>query len=97
MLGGRMKNWKILVILTVGTVAFLIWLFWYSQPSSEIIKWETYRVKGGDTLWKIAEGVTPIDRDIRDIIIVIMEKNNMKTVYIIAGEEIKIPTYSKGR
>lgn len=55
---------------------------------------EHYWVKEGDTLWDIAKEFSPEGYDIRKMIYVIKEQNNMDTSMIYEGSKLEIPLFA---
>ena len=54
---------------------------------------EPYVVKAGDTLWEIAETVTPKGEDVRRVVELIKVRNAMKDSGIQIGELLDVPIY----
>ena len=50
-----------------------------------------YRVRSGDTLWVIAEEHGPQSGDVRDVIAVIQDLNDLETALIYPGQVLQIP------
>ncbi|PWD50040.1 hypothetical protein C8046_04490 [Serinibacter arcticus] len=51
----------------------------------------TLVVAPGETLWTIAEGITAPGEDVRDVVAVIAELNEMDSFSLMAGEELLLP------
>jgi len=63
------------------------------HTSPKIIRYETYIVHPGDTLWSIVAG-TYAEVDIREVIYIIRQKNEINpTIY--PGQELLIPVLEK--
>lgn len=54
---------------------------------------EPYTVKPGDTLWEIAETVTPKGEDVRRVVELIKVRNAMKDSGVQIGELLDVPIW----
>ena len=78
------------VILTIGTIIGLI-AGSFNASGTTRTTYEVITVQSGDTLWSIAEQYVPEDKDIRDYIYEICDKNNIKAGDIMQGQDLMIP------
>lgn len=88
-----MKVLKTILLLGVIVLVALVW-----ARANEPEKATEYRlciVQDGDTLWDIANEVTPDSRDIRDTIDEIEEKNDLVKGYIYEGQRLQVPVYEE--
>lgn len=86
----------IILILTI-TIA-LVLLMTNVTLSHQEIKYKKVSVVSGDTLWKIAEkeqnkNAYYKNKDVRDIIEDIKEKNNLETSSLKVNQALEIPIY----
>ena len=81
---------RIILIASAVMMAFLlICLTRSAKPTG----FETYTVKPGDTLWEIAETVTPKGEDVRRVVELIKVRNAMKDSGVQIGELLDVPIY----
>ena len=52
---------------------------------------DTYTVAAGETLWQIADSLTPVEGRVAVTVEAIMELNGMDSAAIAAGEQIIVP------
>lgn len=85
----RKRGPGIILILGIGLILFSL----YSNIAAGTEKKHYIHVKvqPGDTIWQIAQRNTQSPKDIRCLVYEIREVNNLKSVYILPGQEIKIP------
>lgn len=62
-----------------------------SAPAAGSLGYDTYTVASGETLWQIADSLTPTEGSIAETVQAIMELNDMNSAAIVAGEQIIIP------
>lgn len=79
----------IIAVLAIILVSIVSTTGAYSIESTQEI--EHYWVKKGDTLWDIAKEFSPEGYDIRKMIYIIREQNNMNTGMVYEGVKIEIP------
>jgi LysM repeat protein len=74
----------IILITLIGLLNFVL----ADDPDKT---YQSYTVKPGDTIWKIAKNYSDINKDIRDIIYEIKDLNNLKSSVIYPNQIIIIP------
>ena len=79
-----------LLILLIALVAILLLLGGTGAASEPSITVE-HRVRSGDTLWTIAEGITTPGDDIRASIAVIRELNGLESSGLRPGQVLLVP------
>lgn len=84
---------RALSIISIMVVVVFLLLSSASHATGTVTDTYDYRVKPGDTLWKIAEDHGPDGRDIRDIVATIERINSLEGV-LQAGAVIEIPVIS---
>lgn len=60
----------------------------YGDGEQEFV---TITVSAGDTLWSIAERVTPEHRDLRDTISIIRKHNELHSDLLMVGDTLSVP------
>lgn len=78
------------IILVLSLLSGLFVLV-VSARSQEVIRYEVYVVKSGDTLWSIAKKYATKNIDIRRYIYDIMRENGMETPALMPGQVLHIP------
>lgn len=86
----RFTVFMVTVLLVFGMTVGLIAGSFDAEGSSRTT-YETITVQYGDTLWDIAENYKPADRDIRDYIYEICDKNDISSGEIYQGQNLVIP------
>jgi len=81
----------LLILLIIISIAFCKATFSYKE-----IEYKVYTVEQGDTLWSIAEDIKLNNsyfknKDIRDIISNLKNKNNLKNNNLYVNQELLIP------
>ncbi len=80
-----------------GMGAFVYFKIQDNIQPNYIIKFETYEVRVGDTLWDIVKNVSLKEVgnviDVREVVYDIMMNNNISKNGIYIGQVISIPTY----
>lgn len=62
-----------------------------TQPKVvEVMAWDTHIVSQGDTLWSISKDISQNNKDTRDIVSLIRERNNISPTLQV-GQEIIVP------
>ena len=83
---------KLIAAILIVIVALLIW---GAKSRPEPLLWKEYTVDVGDTLWDIAEGITPEDIDYRTTIKYIEKENGIIDSMIFPGQELLVPVWEK--
>ncbi len=87
----RIRRWIAATLL--ATVALVVAPQAFAQGSDEAPASDTHVVSQGETLWQIAQDITPAGDDVRDTVEIIKSMNMMDTATIVAGEQLLIPLY----
>lgn len=82
------------VMLVIAIIAVAVVVSGMRKPSKAEV-YREYVVSSGDTLWEIAEEITPEERDLRHTILDIEKKNNIEDGMIYVGQHIEIPVYEE--
>jgi nucleoid-associated protein YgaU len=82
---------RALVIISTFVVALVLLLASSVMAAGPELETVDYRVRSGDTLWTIAEEVSP-DEDVRGVVSEIRHLNDLDTSLIIPGETLVVPT-----
>ncbi len=93
----RIVNYKKFIRSICVVLFILSIIFAKSALSHEEIKYTTFYVAQGDTLWNIAEDLQSSNqyyknKDIRDIIANIKSINNLESSNLYVDQELMIPT-----
>ena len=75
------------LLLAVAGVLVVMTAVQADQPVETV----AHVVQAGDTLWVIAEGVTPADGDVRATVHEIREINELSTSALVPGQELLLP------
>jgi len=87
-------RFRALSIISITVVVVLIFLSSAVQATGQITDTADYRVKPGDTLWRIAQEYGPRDADTRRIVAAIEKLNGIDGANLQAGQVIEIPVIS---
>lgn len=79
------------LIATIAAVAFLS-LLMTSVQADQPMTTVPYTVGQGDTLWGIAESVTADGEDVREMLVVVRELNDLDGSTIHPGQILRLPT-----
>lgn len=85
----RIRRWIAATML--ATVALVVAPQAFAQGSSEGPATDTHVVSQGETLWQIAQEITPAGDDVRETVAVIKSMNMMESATIEVGEQLLIP------
>ncbi len=80
---------RLLILLTALAATFLL-LGGTGSASAPTITME-HRVQSGDTLWDIAGGITGPGEDVREVIEVIRDLNELTNSNLMPGQVLLIP------
>ncbi|GMQ92907.1 MAG: hypothetical protein BMS9Abin12_0384 [Acidimicrobiia bacterium] len=87
-------RFRALSIISITVVVVLIFLSSAVQATGQITDTADYRVKPGDTLWRIAQEYGPRDTDTRRIVDAIEKLNGIDGGNLQPGQVIEIPVIS---
>lgn len=79
------------LVATAVAVAFLS-LFMTSVQAEQPVTTVAYTVGQGDTLWSIAESITAEGEDVREVLVVVRDLNDMDGSTIHPGQVLRLPT-----
>jgi LysM repeat protein len=83
-----------LVVLSTLLAALVLLLASAVQAGDTPVDLDAYRVSSGDTLWVIAEQITPPGGDVRDTVSAIKQINRLDTSVIRPGQVLAVPAGS---
>ena len=81
---------KLIAAILIVIVALLIW---GAKSRPEPLMWRNYIVDRGDTLWDIAEEITPESIAYRTTIKYIEKENGIIDSMIFPGQELLVPVW----
>ena len=85
------------VVVIISTVAIALVLLLPSTGKADgATATETHIVQTGDTLWTIADRVTPPGEDVRNSIEQIKELNDLTASLIVPGQQLLVPSHDAG-
>ncbi len=87
----RARRWT--AILVVGVVALVVAPQAFAQGNAALPASDTYVVAEGETLWSIAESITPASRDLRDTVETVKSMNLLDSARIRPGDQLLVPIY----
>lgn len=82
---------RALSIISITVVVILLLLASASHATGQITGTFDYRVKPGDSLWRIAESHGPSGQDVRGIVATIERINGLDGGILQAGQVLEIP------
>ena len=65
------------------------------QRNSYSLEWLEYKIQPGDSLWYIASIYCPPERDIREWIYLIRERNDLDPARLEVGRRIEVPVVDR--
>ena len=83
---------RALVTLSTLLVALVLLLASAVQAGDTPVSLDAYTVSPGDTLWVIAEDITPPGADVRDTVSVIKQVNRLEQSLIRPGQVLQVPS-----
>ena len=94
MITERSASARALVIIStiVAVLVLLLATAVHAFSGSGPIDTFDYRVRSGDSLWSIAENITPGDADVRGVVASIRDLNDIPGAVIHAGDVIVVPS-----
>jgi LysM repeat protein len=87
----RVRRW--VAVLVVAAVALVIAPQAFAQEPGAPAATDTYVVAQGETLWSIAQSITPSDRNVRDTVATLKSMNVMDSSTIHIGDQLIVPLY----
>ncbi len=85
----RARRWVAATVL--AGVAFAVAPQAFAQEPGAPSPTDTYVVAQGDTLWSIAQSITPSGRDVRDTVATLKTINVMNSASIREGDQLIVP------
>jgi LysM repeat protein len=85
---------RALSIISIAAMVVLLLLASASHATGQITDTYDYRVKPGDSLWRIAESHGPDGQDVREIVATIERINDLDGAGLQAGQVLEIPVIS---
>ena len=82
---------RALSIISITVMVILLLLASASHATGQITDTFDYRVKPGDSLWRIAESHGPAGQDVRGIVATIERINDLDGGILQAGQLLEIP------
>lgn len=82
-----------IIAVLIAFLAVLLLCSFFTEPDKlpEVKVWESYIIKPGDTLWKLTREIYGDSCDIRRMIDIIAEENEINAGRISAGDVILLP------
>ena len=87
----RARRWA--AVLVVAVVALVVAPQAFAQGVSGPSASDTYVVSEGETLWSIAQAITPSSRDVRDTVDTVKSMNLLDSANIRPGDQLLVPIY----
>lgn len=87
----RVHRWVAATVL--AAVALVVAPQAFAQESGAPAASDTYVVAQGETLWSIAQAITPTDRNVRDTVATLKSMNVMDSSMIRSGDQLIVPIY----
>jgi len=87
----RVRRWVAAMVL--AGIAFAVAPQAFAQDPGAPAATNTYVVAQGETLWSIAQSITPSDRDVRDTVATMQTMNVMESSAIREGDQLVVPIY----
>ena len=87
----RARRW--IAVLVIAASAVVVAPQAFAQDAREQAASDTYVVAEGETLWSIAQAITPPSRDVRDTVATVKSMNLLESASIVAGEQLLVPIY----
>ncbi len=87
----RVRRW--VVATALAGIAFAVAPQAFAQEPGAPSATHTYVVVQGETLWSIAQSITPDDRNVRDTVATLKTMNVMESASIREGDQLVVPIY----
>lgn len=87
----RVRRWAAATVLAAAALVVAPQAF--AQGSGAPAATDTYVVAQGETLWSIAQAITPSDRNVPDTVAVLKTMNVMDSSTLHIGDQLVVPIY----
>lgn len=87
----RARRWTAIVIVAAAALIFAPQAFAHDDAGPAAS--DTYVVGEGETLWSIAQSITPASGDVRDTIDTVKSMNMLDSANIRPGDQLLVPIY----
>ncbi len=87
----RARRWTATLVL--GVIALVVAPQAFAQDGSTLPASDVYVVAEGETLWSIAESITPASGDLRDTVETVKSMNLLDSAAIRPGDQLQVPIY----
>ena len=87
----RARRWT--AVIVVAVVALVVAPQAFAQGGSAPSGSDTYVVTQGETLWSIAQSITPASGDVRDTVETVKSMNLLDSANIQPGDQLLVPIY----
>jgi len=92
----RVRRWTAAAIVALAVMVWAPQAFSGAQPAvannaDAVGTSDTYVVSQGETLWSIAQSLTPVGHDVRDTVSTITSMNMLDSVTIHPGQQLLVP------
>jgi len=87
----RVRRW--VAVMVLAAVALIVAPQAFAQEPGVPAATDTYVVAQGETLWSIAQSITPADRRVDDTVATLKTMNVMDSSTIHSGEQLVVPIY----
>ena len=85
----RVRRWVLVAIVAVVALVFGRQAF--AHDATETGASDTYVVSQGETLWSIAQSLTPVGDDVRETVATIQSMNMLSSSSIMPGQQLLVP------
>lgn len=85
----RVRRW--IFVLMLAVVALVAGPQAFAHDATETGSSDTYVVSPGDTLWSIAQSLTPVGDDVGETVATIQSMNMLSTSTIMPGQQLLVP------
>lgn len=90
----RMAKYRFYTIglaLVIALMAINLLTLSVNAYNNQQAHYEEMVVQNNDTLWSIAEGITPDGQDVRNTVYIIRKVNHLNTAVLYPGQRLLIP------
>lgn len=87
----RVRRWVAAIVLAAA--ALIVAPQAFAQDPGAPAATDTHVVADGETLWSIAQSITPADRELRDTVATLKTMNVMESSTIHRGDQLIVPIY----